>query len=478
VLKAKVSELTARVKVLTVENESLKAEVGMYREEALNASLNQLHLRNREIPAASGDGLSSSSSAAAAAASVSTTSPFEDAYVRAGDGVHPNRCHVSIPNLHGASNLLCCSLSPDDTVLATGGADADATLARASLPSGTSYAPEGKDALASVASASAEAPCEAPVTAVAFAPKCLPRTLASAGMDGSVHVIQYATRRHLSTTSLHVASQQRVCQHGKYVRTLVWKAGGTLSNASSSSALLASASADGVVYLHKVETNAHHEFMESDDDNDDTRAQPMLVTCLTSLHLSGAIESMCFVKDTLLCYARGTPHFTVLNLAGLSLAPTKIHLNPSLHDSHVSFCVMHAGTYDDKYVVAATDTNRNFVLDVSSSGKIVRDFYGHANDGYSQPKVAWSQSGQYVMGNTTEDGSVVVWDVASASIVDRLSSRHTQPVRDLYSSTSSNTLVTTSFDKLTNLWFYDESTSDAIPSIHTARTTDSNDMVD
>jgi WD40 repeat protein len=474
VLKAKVSELTARVKVLTVENESLKAEVGMYREEALSASLNQLHLRNREIPAAGGDTLSSSSAAAAVSTS-SSSSPFEDAYVRAGDGVHPNRCHVSIPNAHGASNLLCCSLSPDDTVLATGGADATVRLCLW----GSAYdVQEGKDALASVSSAAAAAPCEAPVTAVAFAPKCLPRTLASAGMDGSVHVIQYATRRQMSTTSLHVASQQRVCQHGKYVRTLVWKAGGALSYASSSSALLASASADGVVYLHKIETNAQHEFMESDDDNDDTRAQPMLVTRLTSLHLSGAIESMCFVKDTLLCYARGTPHFTVLNLSDVTLAPTKIHLNPSLHDSHVSFCVMHAGTYDHKYVVAATDTNRNFVLDVSTSGKIVRDFYGHANDEFSQPKVAWSQSGQYVMGNTTEDGSVVVWDVASASIVDRLSSRHTQPVRDLYSSTSSNTLVTTSFDKLTNLWFYDESTSDAIPSIGTARTTDSNDMVD
>jgi WD40 repeat protein len=134
-----------------------------------------------------------------------------------------------------------------------------------------------------------------------------------------------------------------------------------------------------------------------------------------------------------------------------------------------------------QYVASATDANRNFILDVSS-GKIVRNFYGHSNDGYSQPKVAWSRSGQYVLGNTTEDGSVVVWDVSSSSIADRLSSHHTQPIRDMYASPASDALVTTSFDKMTNLWFYEEEArNDGNANSRTlgmARSTDSSDMVE
>jgi WD40 repeat protein len=118
---------------------------------------------------------------------------------------------------------------------------------------------------------------------------------------------------------------------------------------------------------------------------------------------------------------------------------------------HVSFAVMHLKPWHDKFLAAATDNSRNIIIDVTA-GKIVRNLYGHVNDGYSQPKVAWSTSGHYLYGNTQEDGSICVWDIASSTIVERLKG-HTSPVRDIFSSPTSDTVVSSAFDKATRFWF-------------------------
>jgi WD40 repeat protein len=102
------------------------------------------------------------------------------------------------------------------------------------------------------------------------------------------------------------------------------------------------------------------------------------------------------------------------------------------------------------YLALATDTSRNIIVDFET-GKQIRNLYGHKNDGYSQPKVAWSQNGQYLYGNTQDDCNICVWDIASATIVQRLEG-HSNPIRDMYSSPGTETLVTTSFDKKTHIW--------------------------
>jgi len=107
-----------------------------------------------------------------------------------------------------------------------------------------------------------------------------------------------------------------------------------------------------------------------------------------------------------------------------------------------------------KYLAAATDTSRNIIFEVGTSRQI-RNLYGHQNDAYSQPKIAWSSSGQYLFGNTQEDPSLCVWDIASSSIVKKLDDTcagHTGIVRDMYSSSYSDTLVTVSYDKTTKVW--------------------------
>ena len=124
-------------------------------------------------------------------------------------------------------------------------------------------------------------------------------------------------------------------------------------------------------------------------------------------------------------------------------------------DEHVSFAVMHLClSPNGKYLCAGTDASRNIILEVKSKN-IVRDLYGHKNDGFSQPKVAWSKNGKYIYGNTQEDSSIYVWDIASTKIVEKLEKAiggHEGQIRDIFSSTVSDTVVTAAFDKTVKVW--------------------------
>jgi WD40 repeat protein len=125
----------------------------------------------------------------------------------------------------------------------------------------------------------------------------------------------------------------------------------------------------------------------------------------------------------------------------------------SLEDQHVSFTVMDmALSPNGKYLALATDASRNMVVDIES-GLHIRNLYGHQNDGYSNPKLAWSSNGQYILGNTQADASLCVWDIASSQLVQRYGDAHGQTIRDMCASTTTDILVTTSFDKKTLLWF-------------------------
>ena len=86
----------------------------------------------------------------------------------------------------------------------------------------------------------------------------------------------------------------------------------------------------------------------------------------------------------------------------------------------------------------------------AKSDRIVRNLYGHNNDGFSNPKIAWSSSGLYIYGNSQNENCVCVWDVASASIVKRLEGDAF--VRDIYSSSTTDTVATVSFDKTAKVW--------------------------
>lgn len=399
VLKEKVKELEQRCKVLTVENEALKVEVEIYRSEV------------------GGSGVAAGGIKVGASAGETNNGAIQDLnhFVKCGDGTYVKTKEVLLDRLHGISNPSCCSLSKDDTILATGGADQNLALVQWGAALG------GKEVMDKVV----RIECGAPVIAVDFARKPRSRFCAAGCMDGSVHVVHVETHSGLEAKEIAVGT----IKHAKYVRTVAW---------SSNDDLLATSSADGCVQIHKVVWNG------LDDDIKLERVETLI--------LSAPVESLCFHKDFLVCYVRGTPFLSYFDITK-DYELTKHNLNQGPGNAgfsdHVSFCVMDMAPFGD-YLALATDMSRNMIIDFAT-GKQIRNLYGHQNDAFSQPKIAWSQNGQYLYGNTHDEASLVVWDIASSTIVDRLEG-HGNNIRDLFSSSTSDTVVTTSFDKKTYIW--------------------------
>ena len=431
VLKERIKQLEEKCSRLTVENETLKAE-----KEALKV---EVEIYRQEAGGVNGGG---TAGATMPGSGSSDALPVDQHFVQSGDGTYPSRVQVSLERLHGVSNILTCSLSQDDSILATGGADSKLSLVQwgRALKDDSSLEPIAQ----SVVESAVQVPCPAPVIVVDFARHSLRFPLLAAGcMDGSVNLIHYDTTTASSLEADTVRSSPSVgdllsWKHGKYIKSIAW---------SPTQPIVATASADGNIRLHKVVWNPSWEDISQ-----------IKLESLTSLQLPGPVETIAFVENCLFAYARGTPYLSYFDLDH-NMKQTQINLNQGSagtagFDEHVSFAVMDMAKScdNDKYLALATDTSRNVVLDWKSQ-QIVRNLYGHQNDGYSTPKVAWSMNGQYIMGNTQDDSKICVWDIATSSIVERLQGPHTQSIRDLYSSPTTNTLVTTSFDKTTNVWF-------------------------
>lgn len=420
VLKEQVKALKQRCSVLNVENESLKVEVELYRSEAAaagplsgSAAPNTAHPHNN-----------------------SSTNSEQDHFVKSGDGHYANSKSVLLENCHGISNVLCCSLSNDDSVLATGGADRNLSLALWTPSDDTS----GNQTPQTIVEGSSRVDCKAPVIAVDFSRHGRsPSTFVAAGcMDGSVHVVFFSkhVREGSSTHTCTISTEEiakGVIKHKKFVKCLAW---------SSTENILATASADGSIQVHRLEW----------DFVDGSKAT---LEKVQTLQLSGAVESICFRGDHLCCYARGSPNLICFDLQD-NFAQQKINLNRgpgnAFFDDHVSFAVMDIAVSPSErdYLALATDSSRNIIMDWRSHQQ-VRNLYGHKNDGYSQPKLAWSKNGQYLYGNSQHESAVCVWDIASSSIAEKLEG-HSNAVRGMYSSHKTDTLVTTSFDKNTQFW--------------------------
>ena len=172
VLAAKVKELSFQVKELTIVNASLQAEVEMYRSEAALPNFSKMAL-----------GQSTD-----AAATMMEVDDAPDAFLRSGNGVrrtvpycetsrtvslmhksllqtqvYPSDPAVTLDGIHGIANPLCCALSADDTLLATGGADAHLNICQW----GAALAPT-PGAADRVVENAARIACPAPVICAAF----------------------------------------------------------------------------------------------------------------------------------------------------------------------------------------------------------------------------------------------------------------------------------------------------------------------
>lgn len=428
VLQAKVKEMKVLVITLKAENEALKAEVEMYREDYASSRL--------PSSAIGGEGAIGGESKEA------LVDDGADDFVASGNGLYPSDPAVTLPNINGTANPLCCALNPDDSLLATGGADSHLTLCRW----GSALAP-GDESSAKAVEDAVCVPCGAPVICCAFAQvRGLP-VVAAGCMDGSVKLAYCGMgvdapeegKGRLLTSELGGGDGVK---HGKYVKTICW---------SPSEPVLASASADGTVQLVRVS-------------NVDSEAATVSLEVVQSMHFDAAVESMCFLNngDTLCCHVRDTSYLSYFDLKD-NCKQTKFSLNggsagTANFDEHVSFTVLSLQpSPDGKYLAAATDSHRNIILETGTD-RIARNLYGHKNDGFSNPKIAWSSSGQYLYGNSQDENCICVWDIASASIVKRLdegAGGHGGFVRDICSSRSTDTLASVSFDKSAKIWLRD-----------------------
>ncbi|KAL7460071.1 hypothetical protein ACHAXS_000540 [Conticribra weissflogii] len=391
VLQAKVKELTVRVHELLAENQSLQAEVELYRRECALPSFSKLTL----------GGTDNDDNVVGGESKESFTDAMDDErddFVTSGNGLYPDDPAVTLPQIHGHSNPLCCVLHPDDSTLATGGADSFLNLYRW----GSALAPGDESAFKAVNDA-IKISCGAPVICASFAQVNQGRGLpivAAGCMDGSVRLVHCGldicgSERILKPESVGREGvvngiNEKGIRHGKYVKNVVW---------SPNAPIVATASADGTVQLTKV---GNLESIMSDADDGNTNLGTVSMEVVQSMHFDGPVESMCFLDDgdTLCCYVRGTSYLSYFDLKN-DCKQTKVSLNggsagTGCFDEHVSFSVLSllpSPNNGGKYLAAATDTSRNIILETRSE-RIVRNLYGHKNDGFSNPKIAWSSSGQ------------------------------------------------------------------------------------
>eukprot|EP00592_Proboscia_alata_P002304 CAMPEP_0194370130 /NCGR_PEP_ID=MMETSP0174-20130528/18443_1 /TAXON_ID=216777 /ORGANISM="Proboscia alata, Strain PI-D3" /LENGTH=435 /DNA_ID=CAMNT_0039147427 /DNA_START=65 /DNA_END=1372 /DNA_ORIENTATION=+ len=410
VLLAKVKELEAKVSELNLTNATLLAEVEMYRKDAALPSFSNLAL------------------GAASMEEDDTPQNTGSYFVQSGNGDYPKEAAVTLTSLHGPSNPLCCALHPtDDSLLVTGGADSCVSV----VQWGAALSPS-PDASQKTVEDAVRYSCQGgPVVAAAFGGVAGSGCFVGCGcMDGSVTVFSYD-----SMEKSLVPVDGVVVKHSRYVKDVVW---------SPRDPIVATSSADGTVYLTRVNNGA--------------------LETVSTLHLSGPVEAMAFLDgDTLVVYVRDTPYLSYFDLRD-DMKQTTHSLNVAgptgKSDTHVSFAVLQLQPSPcGKFLACATDTSRQIIMEAHTTNQ-VRNLYGHVNDGFSTPKIGWSSNGQYLLGNTQEDTSVCVWDISSGSIVQRLGGGsgggsgggHSGQIRDVCSSPVSNTFVTASYDKSIKVW--------------------------
>lgn len=371
VLQSKVKELSIRVHELLAENQALKAEVDMYRAEFVRSGLLTAGEDSKEDILGE-DGL--------------------DDFITSGDGCFPCDAAVTLPQINGSSNPLCCSINPDGSLLATGGADASLILVKWGL----ALAPGDESSIKAVENG-IRIPCGGPAICTSFAQVDNGRgfpVVAAGCMDGSVLLAYSGSDLESSKSGKdRILLPDKSCvsnginengiKHGKYVKSVCW---------SPSSNVVASASADGTIQLTRIGS--------SEILNAENFSGRISMEVVQSVHFDSPVEAMCFLNsgDTLCCYVRGTSYLTYFDLKD-AFKQTKYSLNggsagTGCFDDHVSFAILsiQPSPKGGKYLALATDMSRNIIMQTGTD-RIIRNLYGHKNDGFSNPKIAWSGNG-------------------------------------------------------------------------------------
>ncbi|ETP29857.1 hypothetical protein F442_21042 [Phytophthora nicotianae P10297] len=176
-------------------------------------------------------------------------------------------------------------------------------------------------------------------------------------------------------------------------------------------------------------------------------------------YFNGTVEAMAFApsgsesSELLVVAVRDDCYVHYIDCS--TFEKERVNMNPDGIE-HVSYTIMDLSlSPSGKYLLAATDSNRNFIFAIKRNAAL-RSFYGHKAGPYSQPRAVWHPSEKYVISNNEENGTIFVWSIASEQVVETFDA-HDALVRDLVcpitvSSSGSPTLVTVSYDKRMKVW--------------------------
>ncbi|ETI31873.1 hypothetical protein F441_21100 [Phytophthora nicotianae CJ01A1] len=180
---------------------------------------------------------------------------------------------------------------------------------------------------------------------------------------------------------------------------------------------------------------------------------------IKSFYFNGTVEAMAFApsgsesSELLVVAVRDDCYVHYIDCS--TFEKERVNMNPDGIE-HVSYTIMDLSlSPSGKYLLAATDSNRNFIFAIKRNVAL-RSFYGHKAGPYSQPRAVWHPSEKYVISNNEENGTIFVWSIASEQVVETFDA-HDALVRDLVcpitvSSSGSPTLVTVSYDKRMKVW--------------------------
>ena len=262
----------------------------------------------------------------------------------------------------------------------------------------------------------------APAIAMQWAPsrKCLCATT----MDGRTHLLEASSKDELTLSTSFK-------DHEKFVVACDFAPDGSL---------LATCARDKSVCLY-------------------TRtSQGFGYTKSTSFVLPNNPECLRFSPDgtTLIIAARQEPFLRYVDVA--TLQETRVSLNNSPWDTHVSFDVLHLAVSPDNYLVAATSKDRHIVYKLHHHAH-VRLLTGHASDDFANTRVAFLGVTSIVSSSCDADNALLQWDFGSGKLLTKISQAHNQVIRNLDVLPSHNLLATTSFDKFVKLWSLADSSS-------------------
>jgi len=333
-------------------------------------------------------------------------------------------CSETISKVHDLNILTSQFLNlGKDVYIASGGADKKIVITKIE---GDSAQVLGQQVL------------KAPVIAVRPRPSRTDGSFVAASMGGDVELWRFDPSSSPSTLSLDERSKS-IHSHLKMITAASW---------SQSGEWFATACRDRVVnYYHVTESKIEHRNSFTCSGSPDAIE---FIQCLGCMCLVVAVRGehrlLYVCVDWIEEQEAVLPKESIL----------KVNMN-SKQDDFVSFAVLDCAAAPSNLPLLATATDRSrIIIFRAASSQQYRNLYGHMCTEFSRSRLAWDPTARFLMANSEENMSVMIWSVVTGELVKDLRS-HKLSIRDVgicdnSESSFYRSIVTASFDRTIKIW--------------------------